>query len=331
VLAAVAIGALQLRHSFAAARGQRPRGWRWTLLTLLVLVYLPMVRFAWDWAPIQYCVIASALMLLRGWPAAIMVAAPILGTIAAGMREGFVDGATAGQVAFLVPYWVVGLLAGGMALYGSARLVWIADQLHAARIELAELAIGRERLRVSRDLHDLLGQSLSAVSLKGDLAKRLLHRDLVAARAEIEGLTEVARDALRGMRAVARDQHAVSLRSETNAATALLQAARVEARIHLDLPELPEPVEAVFAWAVREGVTNMLRHSDARVCSITAVRRDGIVRLEIVNDEARPPTHGGSGLAGLAERARALSGSVSAERTRDGRFRLAVELPQEVL
>ena len=330
VPAAVAIGALQLRHSFAAARGERPRAWRWTLLGLIVLVYLPMVRFAWDWAPMQYFVIASAPMVLRGWPAAVTVAAPILGTVAAGMREGFVDGASAGQVAFLVPYWVVGLLAGGMALYGSARLVWIADELHAARVELAELAIGRERLRVSRDLHDLLGQSLSAVSLKGDLAKRLLHRDLGAARAEIEGLTEVARDALRGMRAVARDQHAVSLRNETDAATALLQAARVEARIDLDLPELPAPVEAVFAWAVREGVTNMLRHSQARVCSITAVRRDGTVRLEIVNDGAGPPSRGGSGLAGLGERARALSGSVSAQRTRDGRFRLAVELPREV-
>jgi two-component system, NarL family, sensor histidine kinase DesK len=91
------------------------------------------------------------------------------------------------------------------------------------------LAIGQERLRVSRDLHDLLGQSLSAVSLKGDLAKRLLHRDLAAARAEIEGLTKVARGALRDMRAVTSDQHAVSLPTETDGATALLQAAGVEA------------------------------------------------------------------------------------------------------
>jgi two-component system, NarL family, sensor histidine kinase DesK len=192
------------------------------------------------------------------------------------------------------------------------------------------LAIGQERLRVSRDLHDLLGQSLSAVSLKGDLAKRLLHRDLAAARAEIEGLTKVARGALRDMRAVTSDQHAVSLPTETDGATALLQAAGVEARIDLDPLELPAAAEAVLAWAVREGVTNLLRHSEARVCSIPAVRRDGIVRLEIVNDGARPPTREGSGLAGLGERARALAGTVAAERTRDGRFRLAVELPQEV-
>jgi two-component system, NarL family, sensor histidine kinase DesK len=328
---ALTVGALQLRHSFAAARGERPRGWQWSLLALVLLVYLPMVRFTWDWAAMQYFVIASAAMVLHGRPAAVAVAAPVLGSVAAGVQEAFVDGVSAGQVAFLVPYWVVGLITGALALYGSARLVWMADELHAARIELAELAIGRERLRVSRDLHDLLGQSLSAVSLKGDLARRLLGRDPLAAQAEIEGLTEVARQALRGMRAVARDQHAVSLRGEADAAAALLRAAGVEARIHLDLPQLLAPAETVLAWAVREGVTNLLRHSDARACSITGARRDGMVRLEIVNDGAPPPppAGGGSGLAGLGERARALSGSVAAERTRDGRFRLAVELPQE--
>src|SRR5262249_60078212 len=78
VPAAVAIGALQLRHSFAAARGERPRRWPWTLLALAVLVYLPMVWFGMGWAPMQYFVMASAVMLLRGWPAGIAAAAPLL-------------------------------------------------------------------------------------------------------------------------------------------------------------------------------------------------------------------------------------------------------------
>jgi two-component system, NarL family, sensor histidine kinase DesK len=84
----------------------------------------------------------------------------------------------------------------------------------------------------------------------------------------------------------------------------------------------------LLAWAVREGTTNVIRHSDARTCSITASRRDGKVRLEIVNDGARPPTGKGSGLAGLGERARALSGSMSTEHTGD-RFRLTVDVPEE--
>jgi two-component system sensor histidine kinase DesK len=327
VLAALAIAAVQLRHSFAAAKGERPRGWPWTLLALAVLVYLPMVWFGMDWAPMQYFVIASAAMLLRGWPAAIAVAAPLLAT-AAGVGAAPVDGESVAQEALAVAYWVVGLVTGAVALYGAVRLVRVLDELEATRAQLAELAVGRERLRVSRDLHDLLGQSLSAVSLKGDLALRLLRGDPPAARAEIVSLTEVARDTLRGMRAVTRDEHAVSLRTETEGAAALLSAAGIDARIDLDLPDLSPPVENLLAWAVREGVTNVLRHSQASTCSITAGRWDEHVRLEIVNDGARAPVGEGSGLAGLTERAAALSGSASAGPVGDSRFRLLVEVPE---
>jgi two-component system, NarL family, sensor histidine kinase DesK len=330
VLAALAVGALQLRHSFAAARGERPRGWPWTLGALVVLVYLPMVWFGMDWAPMQYFLIASSAMLLRGWPAGIAVAAPLLATAAGLVAGAPIDGVSAAQAAFSVVYWTVALVTGAVALYGSARLVRVLDELEATRTELAELAVGRERLRVSRDLHDLLGHSLSAVSLKGDLARRLLHSDLSAARAEIEGLTGVARDALRDIRAVTRDEHAVSLRTETDGAAALLSAAGIDAHIDVDLPELARPTEDMLAWTVREGVTNVLRHSQASTCWVTAARRDGTVRLEIVNDGARPSAGEGNGLAGLAERAQALSGSVSAGHTRGGRFQLLVEVPEEV-
>ena len=331
VLAALAVGALQLRHSFAATRGERPGGWMWTLCALIVLVYLPMVWLGMDWAPMQYFVIASGAMLLRGWPAAIAVAAPLLATAVAVVGEAPVNGASMAQGTLAVVYWVVGLVTGAVALYGSARLVQVLDELEATRTELAELAVGRERLRVSRDLHDLLGQSLSAVSLKGDLALRLLRSDPPAARAEIASLTQVARDTLRGVRAVTSNEHAVSLRTEIDGAAALLSAAGIDARIELDLPDLPPPVENVLAWAVREGVTNVLRHSQASSCSITAGRWDGHVRLEIVNDgvPAAAGQGSGSGLAGVTQRATALAGSVSAGPVGDGRFRLLVEVPEE--
>jgi two-component system sensor histidine kinase DesK len=338
MLAGGAIGALQLRHSFAAAQGKRPRAWPLTFLVLIALVYLPLVWFTWDWAVMQCFVIASAAMLLRGRPAVIAVVAPILGSAAAGAWTGLADGISAGQTAFRVLYWTTGLTTAGVALYGSVRLVWVADMLHAARTELADLAIRRERLRISRDLHDLLGQSLSAVSLKGDLAIRLLRSDTAAAQAEIESLSAVARDALRDIHAIARDERAVSLRTEIDGAAALLAAAGIAAHIDVDLPGLAEPVDNVLAWTVREAVTNMLRHAEPRACSITARRRRGRVRLEVVNDGARPAgsagrglaDNAGRGLAGLAERAKALSGSVSAELTLDRRFKLVVEIPEEV-
>src|SRR6266511_2022283 len=325
----LAVLALQLRHSFAIARGARPRGVRRTLHTQTVLVYLPLPWFGWSWATMQACLLASAPMVLRRWRLAVALAAPVLGTDLA-MVVMFAGRQPAHTLLYLVCYETFALVAPAAALYGSARLVRMLDELHAARAELAELAVGRERLRVSRDLHDLLGQSLSAVSLKGDLALRLLPRDPTAARAEIAGLTGVARDALRGVRAVTRDQHAVSLRAETQGAAALLGAAGIDAHLDVDLPGLPPAVEEVLAWAVREGVTNVLRHSQASTCQITAGHRDGRGWLEIVNDGVRPPAGAGSGsgLNGLAERARALGGSVHAQPSDDGRFRLLVEVPE---
>jgi two-component system, NarL family, sensor histidine kinase DesK len=330
-LAGAAIAALQLRHSLAAARGERPPGWPWTLLALAMLVYLPLAWFTWDWSVMQCFMIASAAMLLRGWWAAVAIAAQVLGTVAAGIAEGVAAGVGVGQITFRVSYWVIGLTIAGVALAGSARLVRIADELRAARTELVELAVRRERMRVSRDLHDLLGQSLSAVSLKGDLALRLLPTDAAAAQVEIESLTAVAREALRDTQAVIRDERTVSLSTELTGAAALLSAAGVDARIEVDLPELAPPVANMLAWTVREGVTNLLRHSEPRTCVITGRRQRGRVRLEIANDGVRSPagTGTGTGLAGVAARARALAGTMTARATPDRRFALVVEIPEE--
>ena len=320
--------ALQLRHSFAIAHGRRPRGAWWTLLALAILVYVPLGWFGWSWVAMQASLMASLPIVLRRWPLAVALAVPVLATDLAVVRL------VADQPVATVAHWVIEqtftLVVLPAALYGSARLVRVLDELQATRAELAELAVGRERLRVSRDLHDLLGQSLSAISLKGDLAIRLLPRDLPAARAEIESLTGVARQALGGVRAVTRDEHAVSLATEIEGAAGLLGAAGIDTRVDLDLPQLPGPVEEVLAWAVREGVTNVLRHSQARTCSISAGRRDGRLWLEIENDGASLPAGQGSGLAGLAGRAQMVSGSVSAGPTRQGWFRLLVEVPQDI-
>lgn len=333
LLVGLAVGALQLRHSFAAVRGERPRGWRWTFPALIALVYLPMPWYAGNWIDMQLFVVVSAMMLLRGALAVVVAVLPAVGTLAvlATTPPGPYAGVGFAEKAAWGAFWLsAGFTIGVAATYGSVWLVRIIDELQATRTELAEVAIGRERLRLSRDLHDLLGQSLSAVSLKGDLALRLLAKDPAAAQAQIENLTVVARDALAGMRAVTRDEHAVSLDEETKGVTALLTAASIEARVDVRLPGLDPAVQDVLAWAVREGVTNVLRHSNARMCSITARRHGGTVRLEIVNDGMRGPAGEGSGLAGLAERTRALSGSVATEGSR-GRFRLLVEVPEETI
>jgi two-component system, NarL family, sensor histidine kinase DesK len=329
VLAAIGIGGLQLRHSFAAARGERPAGGLWTFLALVALVYVPIGWFGQVWFTTQWFVVASGAMVLRGIPAVVAVAAPILNQSLLAVWYAPIPGVPVSSLLIDMIYYLTVVIMGSASLYGSAWLVRVLNDLDTARTELAELAVARERLRVSRDLHDLLGQSLSAVSLKGDVALRLLRTDTPAARAEIESLTGLARRALHDVRAVTRDEHGVSLAAEIDAASALLGAAGIVTTVDVDLPDLGRPAEEVFAWAVREGATNTLRHSKATTWTVTGTRRAGQVVLEIVNDGAPAQTGHGRGLAGIHERALDLSGSATAERTADGRFRLHVELPED--
>jgi two-component system, NarL family, sensor histidine kinase DesK len=324
----LAVLVVQLRHSFAIAQGRRPPGVLWTMLLLAILVYVPLAWFGWSWVWMQASLMASLPMVLRNWPLALALAAPIVGTDLAVVQQ-FAKHQPVASVIFSVFYTTFSLVALSAALYGSARLVRVLDELQSTRAELAGLAVGRERLRVSRDLHDLLGQSLSAISLKGELAIRLLRNDPSAARVEIEGLTGVAQGALRGVRAVARDEHIVSLRTEIDGAAALLRAAGIDTRVDVDVPKLPRAVEEMLGWGIREGITNVLRHSQARTCSIKAARRNGSVWLEIENDGAPAEAGHGTGLASMAERAKAISGSLVSTRSPDGRFRLLIEVPEE--
>jgi two-component system response regulator DesR len=309
----LAIGVLQLRHSLAAARGERPRDWHWTFLALVLCAYLPMHWFTWNWAATQNLVISSAAMLLRGWLRVLVIAAAILGTVGVAVEILLsTPGATPAQIVYGSLSWLVALVLFPAALYGATRLVAVADELYATRAEQAETAVGRERLRVSRDLHDLLGQSLSAISLKGDLALRLLPFDSERARAEIESLTGVARAAMHDVIAITRDEHRVSLHDEIDAAAALLEAADIRVTIEADLAEPPEHIQEVLAWAVREGTTNVLRHSDARTCVIRLSTADAGTLLEVSNDGTRAASGRGTGLTGLAKRAEVVSGLVHA-------------------
>ena len=325
----IAAGALQLRHSFAAAQGIRPRYWMWTLALLVVIATVPIIFLEDRWITLQWFVIASFAMLL---PARIALTAGVacalgLGVWFAKNAQGVNPGL--GLQAWAFCYWQALLFLGGVGLYGATRLVRLMDQLRDARADLAELAIGRERLRISRDLHDLLGQSLSAVSLKGDLAIGLLKRDeLPRAIGEVESLVSVARSALHDLRDIAHREPPIALASEINRATDLLASTGTETKVHITAGQLRPEVDELFAWSLREGVTNVLRHSAATICSITIGREEGIVRLEIVNDGALPASSGGNGLSGLATRAATLAGSASARSIADGRFRLRVDVPE---
>ena len=217
-------------------------------------------------------------------------------------------------------------------------------ELRAAREEIARLAVMTERLRIARDLHDLLGHNLSLITLKSELAGRLITRAPERAAAEISDIEQVARTTLQEVREAVASYRQPSLASELQAAREILAAAGISYHFEGDeesIGTLPTTVAAVLAWTVREAVTNVIRHSRARQCSILVRREKHTVSIEIVDDGIGTPavsaTPGedatstnatGNGLRGLAERVAALGGEFAASPRTDGGFRLSVSVPR---
>jgi two-component system, NarL family, sensor histidine kinase DesK len=226
------------------------------------------------------------------------------------------------------PYVILVMALGSLGVIGSARLVESNRQLRQAREEVARLAVAEERLRFARDLHDLLGHSLSVIVLKSELAGRLAATAPERAASEVGDIERVARDALREVRDAVAGYRQPGLGQELESAPATLAAAGVEARVESLAGTLPAPIDGTLAWAVREGVTNVVRHSRARSASIRVVRQDDEVELELLDDGVGcDGCADGNGLRGLRERAAARGGSVVHGAGPDGGFRLAVRLP----
>jgi two-component system sensor histidine kinase DesK len=231
---------------------------------------------------------------------------------------------------------VPGVAAYGFAMVIMRRLVVTVRELEAARAEIAALAVSEaiatERLRFARDLHDLLGHSLSNISLKSELAGRLVSVDQRRAAAEIADVERVARQALREVREAVAGYRQPTLSTELDGACELLIAAGIEAQLHAPIAALPPAIDAVVAWTVREGVTNVIRHSRAHHCDISITRDDDTIRAEVRDDgqgASSIPSEelAGSGLSGLAERIAEHGGQLTTS-TGDGNgFLLSVVLP----
>src|SRR5579884_2700738 len=187
-------------------------------------------------------------------------------------------------------------------------------QLNQARAELAEMAVAQERERFARDLHDLLGHSLSVITLKAELAGRLLpYRPEQAAREVVE-MEQVARKALGEVRQAVGGYRQPTLEGELEGARVAISAAGIEGDVTRPQATIEPAVEAVLAWAVREGATNVIRHSGARRCAVTVSAGIDRAAVEIVDDGVGPAGSNGHGhgLGGLRERALAVGGALEA-------------------
>ena len=229
----------------------------------------------------------------------------------------------------------VAVIAGTLGVVAAYRLsAWmlaVVWRLDRSRQTEAQLAVAEERLRFARDLHDVVGRNLSVVAVKSELAAQLAKRGRAEAVDEMLAVRRIAQESLDELREVVRGYRTADLDSELAGARSVLASAGVECRVIGDGAGLSSALQGALGWAVREGITNVLRHSEASSCTVTLRSGADTVQLAMENDgvlNSNAGEPGGSGLVGLTERLAALGGTVRAESLPGRRFRLSVELPR---
>ncbi|MEV8512062.1 histidine kinase [Dactylosporangium sp. NPDC051484] len=330
LLALAAMAALlSVQLFFLSSRARRlGRGGVFAMSGLqAALGFLPFLAFGQAWVGMPGFVAGSALLMLPA-PFSIVAFLVVVGATAV------IQTAIEPQV-LLVAYTTVSTVLTGLIVYGLSRMTLLVAELHETRAEMAQMAVFNERLRFARDLHDLLGYSLSAVTLKSELTRRLIGRNEQRALAELEEIRDISRQALADVRQLASGYRDMSFDDEARSARSVLSAADIRVVMNIAHPELPCQVSTVLATVLREGVTNLLRHSKAKNCQVAVAVRGDRVRMTIRNDGAEqnrsePSSYVGSGLRNLTTRTAALGGSLSASIAPDRWFELSAELPLTV-
>lgn len=218
-----------------------------------------------------------------------------------------------------------------LIFYAIPRLVVFARELEDTRTELAGVAVSEQRLRWARDLHDTLGRGLSVVVLKLELVERLADRDSERAAAELREARALLRDSISEMQTVVAGMRDTSLAGEVASARTILNSAGVRTQVELAPLELSSDTSQTLAWIVREGATNVLRHSDSTVCEVRLRAESGHAVLELTSDGAPIRTmhvpSGGHGIRGMRERLADLDGELEASVQTSGGFLLRATVP----
>jgi two-component system sensor histidine kinase DesK len=299
------------------------------IVALTAIGAITTTVFGIDAAPalFYYAGVSCARLIPQSWALRSIAAITVVAGVSVSIE--------AGDPSAGVP---IGITVGAISLTLSAlsALSRANRELQAARMELAASAVAEERSRIARDLHDTLGHSLSVIALKSELARRVLPTDPARAEAEMADVERVSREALASVRETVSGYRQPSLAIELAGARAALAAAGIVGEVEPAPEGLPRDVDAMLGWAVREGVTNVLRHSAATRAWIRVIA-DGASRAVEVTDDGRgsarlgdagaAPSRPGIGLAGLRERAAILGGSVDAGPLPEHGFRLVVRVP----
>jgi two-component system sensor histidine kinase DesK len=228
--------------------------------------------------------------------------------------------------AFLTIVWLNCLIVAGMSLYGRIQRERRAE-LRLSMDEVRRLAASAERERIGRDLHDLLGHTLSMVALKSELAGRLIHRDPSAAHREMVDVARVSREALSQVRSAVSGIRAAAMAAELASARLLLEAAGVQMEYWHDPQALPGDVETCLALVLREAVTNIQRHARANRVEVTVIVGVDRVVMRIRDDGRGGVNERGNGLTGMRERIVAHGGELWIESPRGKGTGIEIRLP----
>lgn len=322
-LAAAGVTLVVLWGALGLRDGPRPSV---ALVLLAVVAYPPalVLGVEWlNWSAVLGCFLLE-LLVLR-WAVPLYAAALLL-------EVGFWR--AAGQDWGAAVYAGVSYLATSVLLYLVLRSVTTYRELERARAELSRAEVLRERVRVSRDLHDLLGRNLAAISLKTELARRYQRAGRgEALQSELDEVLALSHAAAADLRTLVAGYRAMSMRSELSAAVRLLTDAgvrcEVDAAEHVTAETGPAADE-VAGWVLREAATNVLKHAVATRCVISVDVVAGALRVVVENDGAGAGTAsvggGRAGLVGVRERVHALGGTVEVT-SGGGSFRLQCTLP----
>ena len=331
----VAIVALQVWLLRAVRDGERPRRWPALLAAQAALVYAFSFGFSgFAGGTLSPFVAGLLLLLMQGWRrwaafGAVVVSSAVL---YAALPMSQLAPPFAARPVFGL-FWALLATEMGLLVYGLSRLVWLARELEGLRQQLARLAGVRERLRVARDVHDLLGLGLSAVALKADLVSALIGRDDRRAAGELDEMGRICAVAQADICQVTgqgRPCHClVSCAPPGNCSP----HSGSRSRPVTSTRPLPVAADEVLAPVLREAVTNILRHASARSCQVELAIGDGVVRLDVINDGAADLPDGrpgfksdGHGLANLRARVQDVGGRLAYGRA-GSQFSLTAELP----
>lgn len=276
------------------------------------------------WLVLMLFVAPCGMAVFAGRPrltvALVVVAAVLLTTALLGIAHRVEPGMLLGTLAGIVLTSALVAVVRQMS-----RLI---RELQGARDALATAAVAEERLRFSRDLHDLLGHTLSVIVVKAEVVRRIAERDPAAAATQAADIEDIGRRALVEIREAVTGYRESGLTAELTRAKGVLSSAGITATVQRTADPLPDDADRLLAWALREATTNVVRHSGAARCDIEISTGGGAAALRVAdNGAAAERAVFGNGLRGLTERLAAAGGTLEAGARDGGGFTLVARLP----